>query len=451
MPLRSPLVLALFLILANLTSARAQSGSPSIEFPELDAALRAAVVESVTAAIDSIYVLEQPAKEIVATLQGNLDSGRYDDVTDVQRFAQQLFEDCQAVNHDGHFGIRVLPPLDPESVEARRSATPEEIERQEAARRARNYGFREVRILPGGVAYVRFDEFSWGPEAFETATAIMNSVANASAVIFDVRNNGGGSAAMIRHLTAYLFDESVHLVNWEIRAENWTEQSHTPDWVPGRRIPDTPVYVLTSERTFSAAEEFSFNLRNLERATLVGQTTGGGGHTVAGYQFHFEGFRLEMRLPYGRAYFPPTGEGWEGKGVAPHVEVASEQALDTAYADALESLLEAAEHPAEKFPLEWALADVRSRTELIHVDDDRMRAVAGTYGPRIVTYEDGTLWYQRDGGARHRLEPMGENLFRVGELDYFRLSFEFDDDGNAIGAVGNYDSGRVDGNARDGI
>lgn len=443
-----PLRILVLLVVLCAASARAQDTSALPDFPDLDAALRAAVVESVTAAIDSIYVLEQPAKEIVATLRENLERGAYDDVTDVEIFAQRLFEDAQAVNHDGHFGIRALPPLDPALVEARQPASPEEIERREAARRARNYGFREVRILPGGVAYVRFDEFAWGEEAFQTATAIMNSVANASAVIFDVRQNGGGSAAMIRHLCGYLFAESVHLVNWEIRAEGWTEQSHSPDFVPGRRIPDTPVYVLTSPRTFSAAEEFSFDLKNLERATLVGETTGGGGHTVAGYQFDFGTFRIEMRLPYGRAYFPPTGEGWEGKGVSPHVEVPAAQALDAAYTHALQALIAEAETPADRFPLEWALQDVESRTNMITLTHDAMRRFAGTYGPRVVSYEDGTLWYQRDGGVRHRLEPMTEDLFRVGDLDYFRLGFETDDDGAVTGLVGHYEDGRVDSNAR---
>ncbi len=109
---------------------------------------------------------------------------------------------------------------------------------------------------------------------------------------------------MIRHLCGYLFEESVHLINWDIRARDLTVQSHSPDYVPGKRFLDKPVYVLTSGRTFSAAEEFTFDLRNHERATVVGDTTGGGGHTVAGYVFDFEGFRMMIRVPYGRAYTP---------------------------------------------------------------------------------------------------------------------------------------------------
>lgn len=444
--------LALFVsvvLLAIVPSApRAQMAGPG-ELPPIDAGVRAAIVDSITAAIDSIYVLEEPAREIVSGLRKKLDDGDYDELDDPAEFAQRLFEDAQAIHHDGHFRIAALHPIDPELRASDRDEDPADAERRQRARRARNYSFQKVEILPGGVGYLRFDGFEHGAEAFEAASAAMNFLANANAVILDVRNNGGGSASMIRYLCGYLFDERTHLINWDVRAEDHTEQSYSLDHVPGRKIGNAPVYVLTSGRTFSAAEEFSFDLKNLERATLVGETTGGGGHTVSGYVFHFDGFRILARLPYGRAYFPPTNEGWEGVGVTPHIEAPAEDALEVAHAEALRRLIAEEEDEVVKGQLEWALLDVESREEPPALSREEKAELVGSYGPRRISIEDGDLFYQRDDGPRYRVEPMADNLFRVGDLSYFRLSFERDDEGRVTRIVGRYDDGRTDGHPRD--
>ena len=420
------------------------------EFPSIDASVRAAIVDSITAAIDSIYVIEEGALAIVAGLRSNLADGEYDEYDDPQEFADRLYEDSQAIHHDGHFRIGILPPLSEAAMEAEDQEDPLERERQERMDRANNYGFKESRILPGGIGYVRFNRFSYGPDAFEAAAAAMNFVANSNAVIIDVRNNGGGSAAMIRFLCGYLFEHKTHLINWDMRAEDHTEQSFSLDHVPGKKFPDTPVYVLTSGRTFSAAEEFSFDLKNLERATLVGETTGGGGHTVAGYTFAFDGFRVLIRLPYGRAYFPETGEGWEGTGVTPHVECPAPDALEMAHVEALKALAAAESDEVIVASYEWAMLDVESRRNPVVIDPAVLSECVGDYGPRHITLVDGVLYYSRDGRDPVPMEPMNEELFRVGSLDFFRVSFERDSSAAVVGIIGNYEDGRTDGNERDG-
>jgi len=436
-------------VVAGASGVRAQPAEPG-QLPAMDARTRAAVVDSITAAIDSIYVLERPARDIVAGLKENLADGDYDAITDPAEFAQRLHADCQAIHHDGHFRVYAIPPLDPELVANRQEEDPDEIARRQRWYRMRNHGFRKAEILPGGVGYVRFDQFPEGEDAFRAATAAMNFVAGCNAVIFDLRNNGGGSAAMIRYLCGYLFAEETHLINWDIRAEDKTVQSYSADHVPGPRVTEQPVYVLTSRQTFSAAEEFTFDLRNLERATVVGDTTGGGGHTVASYAFGFDGFRIGIRLPYGRAYNPETGEGWEGTGVVPDIAVPSEQALEAAHADALRRLIES--EPDERFQaaFAWSLTDLESRLEPVEISQEQMAQYVGTYGPRRIFVEDGVLYYQREDRPRYELQPMGQDLFRVGDLDYFRVTFERDDEGAVVRITGLYDNGSTDAHVRSG-
>jgi hypothetical protein len=438
-------------VLTLLSFAPASLAQPAGrgDLPGIDAATRAAIVDSITAVIDSIYVLEEPAKRIVAGLKKNLANGDYDDLTDPTEFAQRFYRDAQAINHDGHFRIAALPPLDPAVTEAQQDEDPADAERRRRLYRAMNYGFKKVEIFPGGIGYLRFDQFSHGDDAFEAAAAAMNFLANSNVVILDLRENGGGSASMIRFICGYLFEENEHLINWDIRAEKKTVQSYSADYVPGRRITDQPVYILTSDHTFSAAEEFTFDLKNLERATVVGDTTGGGGHTVAGYVFDFDGFRVGIRLPYGRAYNPENNEGWEGVGVIPHIAVPVDQALDAARADALRKLIDGEEDEQVIAAYQWGLTDLESRLNPIKLSKKQMKQYVGVYGPRRIFIEEGVLYYQRENRPRYEMMPMGEDLFRFNDLDYFRITFERNKSGKVVKLIGMYNSGRTDGNERD--
>jgi C-terminal processing protease CtpA/Prc len=172
----------------------------------------------------------------------------------------------------------------------------------------------------------------------ETVAAAMSFVANTDALIFDVRQNGGGSPEMVALISSYLFgDKPVHLNSIYQREGNRTEDFFTKPTVLGKKYGDKDVYVLTSNRTFSAAEEFTNNLKALKRATIVGETTGGGANPGGMFRLdeHFGIF-----VPTGRAINPITKTNWEGTGVKPDVEVSKELALKTAHLMALNKVVE---------------------------------------------------------------------------------------------------------------
>jgi hypothetical protein len=107
-----------------------------------------------------------------------------------------------------------------------------------------------------------------------------------------------------------------------VPSEGWTL-----DQVPGKRLSAVPVYILTSRRTFSAAESITFGLKATGRVIIVGEQTGGGG-LFGRFIPLTEGF--SMFLPVGRTYDPRTNEGWEAEGIAPDVAVPEEQAPEKA-------------------------------------------------------------------------------------------------------------------------
>jgi C-terminal processing protease CtpA/Prc len=165
----------------------------------------------------------------------------------------------------------------------------------------------------------------------------MSLIANTDALIVDLRKNGGGDPQTVAWMTSYLVDERTHLNSFFFREGNKTEQFWTNDYVPGKKFGGKkPIYVLTAKRTFSGAEEFSYNMKALKRGVIVGETTGGGAHPGESIRLtaHFT-----MFVPNARAINPITKTNWEGVGVEPDVKVAADDALRIAQILALEKIL----------------------------------------------------------------------------------------------------------------
>jgi C-terminal processing protease CtpA/Prc len=184
--------------------------------------------------------------------------------------------------------------------------------------------------MAGDIAYIEILSFAARPREVRDETArIMGAAADARALIIDLRGNGGGSPFTVALVSSYLFGPvPVHLNSLYNRPENRTDDFFTDPGVPGRKFgPDKPIYVLTSSRTFSGAEEFAYNLQTRKRATIVGETTGGGANPGNGVPLPYG---LTLFVPTGRAINPITKTNWEGVGVKPDVAVPASDALEAA-------------------------------------------------------------------------------------------------------------------------
>jgi len=303
----------------------------------LSPAVQSAIVDSIATALIRTYIFLDTAEEMAELIRTRAAEGAYADCPAPLDFTRQLTADLQSISHDLHLRVSVRQPV---SQQAETLPIEERIRRRNEALRRENYRFEKVEILPGNIGYLKFNNFIDAELAGATAVAAMNFLANAEAIIIDLRENGGGAPSMIQLLSSYFFAEPVHLNSFYIRQTDEWEQYWSYAHVPGPRMVDTPLYILTSERTFSAAEEFTYNMKNLERATLVGETTRGGAHPVTGATFAFEGFAIGVSLPFGRAVNPITGTNWEGTGIVPHIAVAADDALDRALEEARRRLRE---------------------------------------------------------------------------------------------------------------
>lgn len=348
--------------LATLLSATAFAQTPPGGLPPpdgpIDANIRKEVVETLAKEMEAAYVFADKGKQVAADLRARLAKGEYDKFDRAQAFARTLTEQIQAPTSDKHLRVRYndreidVPP-------ARREPSQQEREEQMAFLRSVNFGVEKIERLPGNIGYLDLRSFSNARQAGDTLVAAMNVLAHADALIIDLTRNGGGDPNTVALISSYLFDERTHLNDlvWRDvgsregreRVEHfWTTESVSGARFGGRK----PVYVLTSKRTFSAAEEFSYNLKNLKRATIVGETTGGGAHP--GRQFRLSK-NFGAFIATGRARSPITQTNWEGTGVAPDVSTTAEQALNMAQRLALKPLIDAEKNPRRKAAMEGRL------------------------------------------------------------------------------------------------
>lgn len=311
----------------------------------VDSSTRSAVIDNLIKGLHDSYVFLDVAKKIEADLKRRQETKEYDSITSSRAFAQKLTEDVQAISKDKHLRIRFSPR--PIPVRAERSE-PTEAEKAEYAwyTKRGNFGFERAERMDGNIGYIELRSFSDPEAGAETVAAAMTFLANTDAIIFDLRQNGGGSPFMVALISSYLFgDKPVHLNDLYWRKGDKTDEFWTKPESAKVRFPNKDIYVLTSNRTFSGAEEFSYNLKNLKRATIIGETTGGGAHPggMERLSDHFGAF-----IPTGRAINPVSKTNWEGTGVEPDIKAPKEQALKIAYLMALKKSVDSIRDDAVK-------------------------------------------------------------------------------------------------------
>ena len=289
----------------------------------IDAQERHRVIEAAAADVDKYYVDSEIAKKTADTLLEHETKGDYDAVTDGQVLADLLSQQMEHVSHDPQLIMTYQAVKEPELP----PPTEADLAQMRVALKRSNCRFEKVEILPHNVGYVKLNGFPPPDECGGTARTVMARLNNVDALVFDLRDNRGGMAEMTALLAGYLFRSRTHLNDFYDRGANSTEEVWTQPAPKGNRLADKPVYVLTSHESFSAAEGFSYDLKMLKRATLVGETTSGREHM--GMPHRIDG-HFVIRIPGMKVTNPISGTNWEGKGVEPDVKVPAADALVTA-------------------------------------------------------------------------------------------------------------------------
>jgi hypothetical protein len=285
------------------------------------------VINELQRRITDEYVLTQNIDTIISALAKLSVSKKFELAQTSEGLAEILSATIR--EYDGHFGVVWTAPSSQNTKGQNHEGWFQKLERK-------NSGFTRVEVLTGNIGYLDFWGFNnLNERSQRKAESALALLEDTDGMIFDLRKNGGGSAVMIQLISSYFFENKTHLNSFYNRKTGQLTEFWTFASVEGKKRPNVPIYILTSDFTFSAAEEFAYNFKHLERATIIGESTGGGANPI--YYFDLgNGFRAS--IPISKAVNPITKTNWEGTGVRPDIPVDAEKAFDLAYIMALEAI-----------------------------------------------------------------------------------------------------------------
>jgi len=328
-----------------------EPGAPRISVPD-DGSLAAGrlsgreIVARALALIRANYVFSELAGQAATAIEARLAAGEYDQLDEIT-LTELVTRHLQQATGDGHLALMLGDVPQPSPRPGPRPGEPKDHEARQLARRQRfrldNFGIRRVERLDGNVGYLDLRRMPEPANAGPAIAAAMELVAGTYTLIIDMRRNGGGSPEGVVFWCSYLLDEeSTHLNDIFHADTGQTRQFWALPYVPGTRYLDRPVYVLTSRRTFSAGEDLCYTLQALDRAEIIGETTGGGAHPTRVYPVSAA---VCVGIPFARPVNPVTGANWQATGVVPDTAVPQAEAYNVAYTRALQHVLALADVP----------------------------------------------------------------------------------------------------------
>lgn len=430
-------LLAFTLFLINTQS---YSQAASNVFPLSPLATKT-LIDSLTNQIIKYYVFKDAAIKVNSYIKKRFKEGHYNNIKDPHALAGALTSDILFIHRDEHFHLEYNPQMANELL-GNIDDVPKMVAMRLRQEKEKNFGFKKAEILNGNIGYLEISAFSrLNGYSKSTADAALKLLSNSRALIIDLRYGIGGSPDMVNHIISHFFKVPTHVVDIFIRSENATLPYYTvPDSSYGV-LTEIPIYILTSYKTFSAAEGLSYELQALKRATIVGETTRGGAHTVT-YRPLSSGFVCD--IPFGRATSPLTKRNWEKTGVVPDLKVPAERALEIAETKIFEEAFNKAKDSSEIKSLKWQLELVQSINHPVQLDTATFNSFTGLYGAYAISYSYGVLYYQKTGKAKFPLIPMTTSMMRVKGNDTFTVEFYKNYFGKITRIATRYDDGRVE-------
>lgn len=412
----------LFLVIT--TNLLAQGNT---EFGEKE---KAQIIEKAISLLRENYIYPERVKGIETFLQNKLKSGGYKQFAKQQDFLQNLNTDLEREGKDHHLDIFFGPErVKQVKLEQQNEATnkPQEFNAEFMMRlRYENFRLRKIERLDGNIGYFNFLNFAPLTPSKESLVGAMNFLRYSSAIIIDLRGNGGGYADTMNFLISYFVKDGTQIGEWRSRKDNQIRKVFVPADAAVNRIPeDVPVYILVSNRTSSAAEGFSGTLQQFRKAVLVGEQTKGEGNP--GELFIINDF-LYMVIPTIESRNPVTGKSIDGIGLTPDIKISPDKAFAKALLETCRQLAKTAPVDELKQLYQWQIPLLENELNPEPLTEKIAKAIIGEYeGNRKIVYENGNIFYIGNQGKKWRLEYIGKGVFQDTEQKWARIVLPFTD------------------------
>ena len=297
--------------------------------PILNSEKAISICKKVIQLVNEHYVETTKINELATFLNSNLEKGSYQEISSYPQLAKALSHDLQLQTNDGHLYLEVAPQSN--------KVAANQVDWQEAElaqEKKLNFGFTELAILEENIGYLKIVEFMNPERGIDTVIAAMKFLETTSALIIDLRQNGGGYGGLAEYLASYFFEEEPKLLSMSHYREKevTTYYTYSSPFVVGKRRLNQPLFILVDKGTASAAEWFAYTLQACKKGIVVGETTAGAANrnnyfTVDQY--------LRLSISVGKPIVEATKENWEGKGIKPDIVCAADEAKTCAWKEAV--------------------------------------------------------------------------------------------------------------------
>ena len=270
------------------------------------------------------FIFPERVEGCMDKMRLELDSARYVNLMDRSEFITAFNKSLKRICEDKHFWLSVRVKRDDNKMPLSPFMQQQlEFNNQ----RADNFGVNKVEMLADSIGYIKLDYFREPAHSSQVWLSAVDLIRHGKALIMDLRENHGGRPEMVALISSYFLAKPTHLVTFFERGDKVGQQSWSFAEVPGEKIADMPLYILVGPQTGSAGEGFSYHMKHLKRATLIGESTYGAGNPGSNYSINDD---WQIFIADGRPENAITGKNWEGQGVIPNIKVNANEAIKTA-------------------------------------------------------------------------------------------------------------------------
>jgi len=431
----------LFLVISNITFA--QKSNRSINDTE-----KKEIIEKVFEILKERYIFPEKIPHLQKIISGKLAEGYYKKFLSAENFLDHLNTDLETLTNDRHVNLFFDPIVVKQIETSEKDTTTQPAFTPQFLKRAKfeNFMVRNVERLEGNVGYFKFNMFIDLAISKPTFVSAMNVLTHSDALIFDLRQNGGGHSITCDFLLSYFLPDSTKTGTFTARLNNTKNNIYTTyDPLIKKFTSDIPLFILTSKKTSSAAEAFAYILQASKRATIIGDTTKG--EANPGYRIIVNP-EMYIMVPTSINRNAITNTNWQGIGVIPDINIGQDKALIMAQAMAYKQLGKSTNNNDLRFFYEWKAIGMESELKPVKIPAEDLKSYAGNYADdRIINQEEGILFYQRSGSTKKRLIPITPDTFSLEGSPFFRIRF-IKSSGVITALEGMYDDGIIEASKR---
>ena len=391
---------------------------------------KAVIVDKAIFLLQENYVFPDRVKVIEKYIKEKLSNGGYDSLTKPEEFLESLNNDLEEKGDDRHLDISYGPDRVKQIIadnKNKKEGKEEKLTREWLQRiQYENFRLRKVERLDGNIGYFNFLNFTPLTVSKQSIMSAMNFLLYSTAIIIDLRENGGGYAETMNFMLSYFLPSATPISELKYRKGNKVVKTFTAKDKMINHIPDSiPLYILVSNRTSSAAEGFAYTLQQYKRATIIGEQTKGEGNP--GNLFVIND-NLYIMIPTAEAINAVSKKSIDGIGVTPDIKIDKDKALTKALLEVNSLLASKSDVNELKLLYQWQIPFLENQLNPEPITESIISSIAGDYEDnRKIVYENATIFYINSKGRKEKLDYIGKGIFQNAGRSSLRLVMPFTD------------------------